>query len=116
MLGLGYYKDYLYLMTAFIAGTHWSNFLKPMLHHSRPQFDDPVLGEINVGDCAGEFGNPSGHSLLVSQFLLTFWWLYRKRLTGYFSPKYIMFTDLLVVMQIFTMCLCRLYLGRHSLD
>ena len=56
-----------YMTCAFFMNQHWINFLKTAIGHSRPQFDDPTLGVVNESEqCSGEFGNPSGHSLMAS--------------------------------------------------
>lgn len=47
IMGLGFQKDYMYLMSAYIINFHWCSLLKSALHHSRPQLDDPSLGEVN---------------------------------------------------------------------
>lgn len=97
MFAFGFWQDYIYLMSAFFLNTHWSNFLKSVLHHSRPQFEDPTLGEENHGVCAGEFGNPSGHTVLAAQFLLNFWWLYRERIQNTLGNKiYLTFGDIFI--------------------
>lgn len=117
IMGLGYQKDYMYLMICYILNFHWSNLLKSALHHSRPQFDDPSLGEINSGICAGEFGNPSGHALLTAQFLINLNLLYRERLSEKLPKKELIYLiDGFIWFQILAVCLCRLYLGRHSVD
>ena len=99
-------------MIGFTLNFHWSNFLKSAFHHSRPQFDDPSLGETNSGICAGEFGNPSGHSVITSQFLLQLNLLVRERI----AKKWRLAFDVFIWIQILMVCACRLYLGRHSVD
>jgi len=71
----GYTNDFSYLITASCINFHWSNWFKTILQDSRPQFDNPALAVANSGDCAGEYGNPSGHSLTASQFCLTMYLL-----------------------------------------
>ena len=64
-------EDFIYLSVTFLCALQLCNLLKAFYHHSRPQYDDVTLADINVGSCAGEFGNPSGHSLLSCQFIPT---------------------------------------------
>ena len=63
--------DFSYLCCCFLFSIFWISTLKSGLHHSRPQFDDASLADENYGSCAGEFGNPSGHSLIGTSFCLT---------------------------------------------
>ena len=74
--GRGKNYEFTYLTCIFFMTYHWNNFLKQGLQDSRPQFDDPSLAEENVGDCSGEFGNPSGHTLIMFSLPPTWFWLY----------------------------------------
>ena len=82
--GLGRTYDYVYLTTVFFVTYHWSHFFKSALRDSRPQFDDPSLANSNVGDCAGEFGNPSGHSLVISGYFLVYVLFYKEVFAEFF--------------------------------
>ena len=99
---------------------HYILWLKTHLRDSRPQFDDPTLGvsEEKETTCSGEFGNPSGHSLYASFWFFTclhFYkhvyqdWFKRNKCVGILLEAFCYFWVALT-------CLCRLYLGRHSVD
>ena len=110
--------DFTYLAMCYLVNMHWLNVLKPLLHHSRPQYDDVSLAEINRGDCAAEFGNPSGHALLASQFILTTVLFIREDrwqiLVNNKILRYFFYS--LTVAFFLGVCSCRLYLGRHTVD
>ena len=114
MFMLGLVDAFKYLSITFGMALHWVTWLKMQLCHSRPQFDDPSIGIVNASSfCSGEFGNPSGHSLLTSFYLFT--------LLFYFQPfkKNACANRLLwavAYLYVACVCFCRLYLGRHSLD
>lgn len=108
--------DFLYLAISFLVCLHWNNTLKPLLHHSRPYYDDLSLGEEpEMGGCSGEFGSPSSHSLLAAQFIPTFLLFMRgKKLLESSLIRYSVYlVSIPLMLMIFV---CRFYLGRHSLD
>ena len=116
--GRGKTYDYCYLSTCFILNYHWGNMLKQALHHSRPQFDDPTLAHENYGDCASEFGNPSGHMLATTQFFITLNLFYKDKIPTLFKenkwlPILLKGSCFIIV---FLMGFSRWYLGRHSID
>ena len=98
---------------------HWINFLKSLIRHSRPQFDDPSLGLENEStQCSGEFGNPSGHSLMVTMIIPTMLDVVQSNNREWFRrhPCLSKLITLSAFIFILLVCLCRLYLGRHSVD
>ena len=116
--GRGKTYDYCYLSTCFILNYHWGNMLKQALHHSRPQFDDPTLAHENYGDCASEFGNPSGHMLATTQFFITLILFYKDKNPTLFKEN--QWVSMLLKGTCFIIVLLmgfsRWYLGRHSID
>jgi len=68
--------------------------------------------------CSGEFGNPSGHALLASQVALTYLLYYKDEAASWFKKNPIQgaLVHVLVFVYIAGVCICRIYLGRHSLD
>jgi membrane-associated phospholipid phosphatase len=64
---IGLHYEFAFLTMAFCANVHIIAFLKTLLQHSRPQFDDPTIGVVsNSSICSGEFGNPSGHATMTT--------------------------------------------------
>lgn len=119
---LDYRYEFTFLTISYIMSLNWVTFLKTMLRHSRPQFDDPSIGVANStvsSVCSGEFGNPSGHTLLTTSYLLVAW-LFLKQVcaNSYKKNRWCgaRLFDTFVFSSIFMVSLCRLYLGRHSLD
>mmetsp|Transcript_33348 Transcript_33348/g.44865 ORF Transcript_33348/g.44865 Transcript_33348/m.44865 type:complete len:142 (+) Transcript_33348:286-711(+) len=114
----GYADDFCYLIVAYGLNFQWSSMLKQGLRDSRPQFDDPSLAVVNAGDCAGEFGNPSGHSLTAAQFCLTMYLFYKDKNRRFLlQNKWI--DDIIkcsIFLYICAVSFCRFYLGRHSVD
>lgn len=68
--------EIIFLTFTLELGMQFCYVLKLLYHKSRPYFDDISLGDIVMRDCAAEFGNPSGHSILVASFPLTALWFY----------------------------------------
>ena len=74
--------------------------------------------EDKEATCSGEFGNPSGHSLNTSFWLFTCLHFYKHTYKDWFERNKCMG----ILIEIFCWvwnaitCLCRLYLGRHSVD
>lgn len=117
LLVFGYPNDYIFLMICFQLNLHFINFLKTAIHDSRPQFDDLSIGVSNSGSCAAEFGNPSGHAILAAHAFLQASLLYKEGLARRFPKMKVgLIIDVLVVFNLFAISMCRLYLGRHSLD
>lgn len=110
--------DFMYLVTSYLMTLMICIILKSFYHASRPQYDDISLADINVGSCAGEFGNPSGHSLLSSQFIFTFILFCKEQYPNFFqTQKCLAFIlQALGVMSLFVITFGRFYLGRHSVD
>lgn len=111
--------DFCYLTSSLFMSGFWVNFLKVWFQDSRPQFDDPQIAETNQGICAGEFGNPSGHALLSSNFCITVLLFYSERFQSKLSQSCGLrkfFFHSTIYLFVSGVCLCRLYLGRHSID
>lgn len=68
--------------------------------------------------CSGEFGNPSGHTLLTTSYLLVTWFFFKQVYAEYYRRNRCVarLHGTFVYSSIFMVSLCRLYLGRHSLD
>lgn len=73
---------------------------------------------MNVGSCAGEFGNPSGHSLLSCQFIPTMILFCKQSYPNFFKERKFLAIFMQFVAGIFLVLICfgRFYLGRHSVD
>ena len=111
--------EFAYLQIAMVMNVNWVAFLKTILRHPRPQFDDPTIGVVNNSSiCAGEFGNPSGHTVNTTMQMLNCLFFFKQIWAGWFQRHRAVarFFDCFVVAFIFMVSLCRLYLGRHSLD
>ena len=110
--------DFIFLVLCLALNLHWNNTLKMGIHDSRPQFDDPSIATINAGTCAGEFGNPSGHALITSQYFTSGLLFCLTEYKSFFESNRVLKNSLKVFCVIFTLgvLLCRIYLGRHSID
>jgi membrane-associated phospholipid phosphatase len=110
--------DFVYLTTILLVSFHWNNFLKPILHDSRPYYDDITLTEPESGNCAGEFGNPSAHALMAAAFIPSFILLMRDKKLGLFERNQWLFKLMVSVLigMMLGICFCRFYLARHSVD
>jgi len=111
-------EDFTYLSASFLSALQLCNFMKAFYHHSRPQYDDLSLADMNVGSCAGEFGNPSGHSLLSCQFIPTMILFCKQSYPNFFIERRFVAIFMQFVAGIFLVLICfgRFYLGRHSVD
>lgn len=64
---LGHLHAFSFIAVCYTIALHFTNWLKLVFHSSRPQFDDPTLGQVNAtAFCSAEFGQPSGHALTVA--------------------------------------------------
>jgi len=116
---LGRQYEFVFLTMAFCMNVHWITFLKMSLRHSRPQFDDKTIGIVNNSSiCSGEFGNPSGHTLMTSQQTLTALFFFKQIWAEWLrTHKWVArLLELFVFVMIVGISSCRLYLGRHGLD
>lgn len=91
-------------------------FLKLLFQKSRPYFDDSSLGDLHMHDCAAEFGNPSGHSILAASGPLTALWYFQRVFRDSFSRIGLKFLQIFVWLFILSVIYSRIYTGRHSLD
>ena len=110
--------EFTLMSTCYFLNMHWINFLKIFIRGSRPQFDDPTIAEENHGDCAGEFGNPSGHVLTNTFVCYAHLMLYRE-VCADFLQRHKWFSrclDITVPLFCILMGFNRLYLGRHTVD
>ena len=115
----GHEYEFTYLIGTYFTTQYWICWLKTQIRASRPQFDEPSLGVENESQqCSGEFGNPSGHALLVTMFIPTCLHLAQVRQATWFQRHTILAWIIKIVAYIFIflVCFCRLYLGRHGLD
>ena len=64
---LGRRPKFFYYLFAYIVTTGFKNLLKLFYHHPRPYFVNP---EILSLDCSISFGNPSGHAMTSTVFVL----------------------------------------------
>ncbi len=119
LLVTGRTKDFIFGLMGLIFTLHFISWLKLQIRHSRPAFDDPSLGMQNASQfCSGEFGNPSGHALHSSQVAMTYLFYYKNEASGWFkaNPVKGFLAHVLVFVYILGVCVCRIYLGRHSFD
>ena len=73
---------------------------------------------MNVGDCAGEFGNPSGHAMHAAHFTFTVFRFYREKHSDIVSrhPWLSPLGRTLCFAFMILMGIDRFYLGRHTVD
>jgi membrane-associated phospholipid phosphatase len=107
-----------YFSLTLVMAVGLSNILKSVFHSSRPYFDDILLGDTVMRDCAAEFGNPSGHSLLAVSFCLNILWFYHDQYKDFFKKHSFlkMLSYFTTAFFIVSVIYSRIYTGRHSID
>lgn len=104
-----------YYLLAWAGNGYLLNLTKLSYHAARPFW---VSQEIQALDCTGQFGNPSGHSMVTFGRPLLLWLDYQQNCNnGVFSYK-LMKTIIFVISIAFGLSVgySRLFLGVHSLD
>ena len=107
-----------YFSLTFVMSQGLSNILKGVYHSSRPFFDNILLADTDMRDCAAEFGNPSGHSLNAVGVCLTILWFYHDLYKDFFKKHNILWflSYMFIAFFIASVIYSRIYTGRHSID
>lgn len=66
------YYDSNALAMTYLFSANLNYLLKSFFHSKRPYFDHPELADLEMKDCAVEFGNPSGHCMTLITFVFFF--------------------------------------------
>ena len=69
-------------------------------------------------DAAGEFGNPSGHALMATQFFLSLYLFYTERKEKLWKSSFYLrcFIRFICAFFVLSISFSRVYAGRHSFD
>lgn len=113
-----YFYDTNVLAMSYLFSVNLNYLLKSFFHSKRPYFDFPELADLDMKDCAVEFGNPSGHCMTVLTFMLCFVDFHVSKHADYYKEnrgKYLL-VWFLGWFIFFSIALSRVYSGRHSLD
>ena len=112
------YSDTLFITMVLLSSEYLEGVLKLLLHDPRPFYVD---GNVKAIDCAGSFGNPSGHSIRITTILpwLIVWWIEMARRSNQIPVIANFFFIVEIVLAILIssfMLFGRIYLGSHSIQ
>jgi membrane-associated phospholipid phosphatase len=110
--------EFNYLCISYQQTVFMNYFFKLYQMQPRPYFEDADLADPLLPDASGEFGNPSGHSLMAMQFITSLYLLYTDRNKKLWEKSlFLRFTvRFIIVFLIVGISYSRVYAGRHSFD
>lgn len=112
------YYEAMFLSIILSTSATVNYLLKSVFHKSRPLFDDITLADTTMKDCAAEFGNPSGHSMLSTSVYMAILQIHLDNYKQYYDQNRIkrimlyLFTYAFLLGVIYS----RVYCGRHTFD
>lgn len=109
-----------FIMISYNISLFFMFIYKTYFHASRPYFDDYSLADTNLKEpCSGEFGNPSGHSIIATQCMFSLYFYFvNHTYAEYYEENPIKKKAIGFVVLIFDLLLMysRVYSGRHTFD
>lgn len=112
------YYESMFLSVTLSISASVNYLLKSLFHKSRPLFDDITLADTTMKDCAAEFGNPSGHSLMSTSVYLSILQIhfdYNREFYHQNRLKRVML-NLGTYSLLLGIIYSRVYCGRHTFD